>query len=120
MYGKNDKDDTADDGYKIFPRGRIDLRFPHTGRFHAVAAYLLVLRRKVMELAEKFLSYEGGGDALFYVWCHGYELDFNDSYGKLNELASLMTGQDDVICVNNTEFYKACMDGRISRNGERS
>ena len=75
---------------------------------------------KVMELAEKFISYDGGGDALFYVWCHGYELDFNDSYGKLNELASLMTRQDDVICVNNTEFYKACMDGRISRNGERS
>ncbi|MBQ7699582.1 MAG: polysaccharide deacetylase family protein [Clostridia bacterium] len=60
---------------------------------------------RVLELAEKFISLKTNEDALFYVWCHAYELDFNDSYGKLETLTKMMTEATGIKCVNNTEFY---------------
>ena len=58
-----------------------------------------------LELAEKFIRLKPDGDALFYVWCHAYELDMYDTYGRLDTLIGLMSDADDIKCVTNTEFY---------------
>ena len=60
---------------------------------------------RTIELAKSFKELKTDGDALFYVWCHAYELDFFNTDGRLDELISIMTGADDIKCVTNTEFY---------------
>ena len=60
---------------------------------------------RVLELADSFRSYKPEDDAIFYVWCHGYELDIFNSYEKLEKLISKMTEADDVICADNTQIY---------------
>ena len=59
----------------------------------------------VLKLAEDFLNAECSGDMLFYVWGHGYELDFYNSYGTLEKLIKMMTEAEDVVTVTNAEFY---------------
>ena len=61
---------------------------------------------KTIGLAEKFVKLDPKDDSLFYVWCHGYELDMFDTYGRLEDLIKLMTGAKDIICADNTEFYR--------------
>ena len=56
-------------------------------------------------LAKKFLKTEATSDMVFYVWGHGYELDFYNSWDKLDELIKMMTEAEDVVIVTNSEFY---------------
>ncbi|MBQ1847728.1 MAG: hypothetical protein II135_06975, partial [Clostridia bacterium] len=60
---------------------------------------------RTIELAKSFTELKTDGDALFYVWCHAYELDFFNTDGRLDELISIMTEANDIKCVTNTEFY---------------
>lgn len=60
---------------------------------------------RTIELAKSFKELKTDGDALFYVWCHAYELDFFNTDGRLDELISIMTEANDIKCVTNTEFY---------------
>lgn len=59
----------------------------------------------VLKFAESFLKKEAESDMLFYVWGHGYELDFFDKWDTLDQLIKMMTEAEDVICVTNSEFY---------------
>ncbi len=60
---------------------------------------------RTIELAKSFTELKTDEDALFYVWCHAYELDFFNTDGRLDELISIMTEANDIKCVTNTEFY---------------
>ena len=64
-----------------------------------------ITENAVLKLAEKFLAKEAESDMLFYVWGHGYELDYYDIWDRLDELIKMMTEAEDVICVTNAEFY---------------
>ncbi len=64
----------------------------------------------LLKLAEKFVAAEAEEDMLFYVWGHGYELDFYDSWDVLDQLIKMMTEADDIICVTNSEFYQLFKD----------
>lgn len=60
---------------------------------------------KTLELARKFTELDTEQDALFYVWCHAYELDFFKTDDRLDSLIGMMTDADGIKCVTNTEFY---------------
>lgn len=64
-----------------------------------------ITENAVLKLAEKFLEKEAESDMLFYVWGHGYELDYYDIWDRLDQLIKMMTEAEDVICVTNAEFY---------------
>ncbi len=61
---------------------------------------------RTLELAESFVSLQTEQDALFYVWCHAYELDFFNTDGRLDRLIGMMTEAKDIKCVTNTDFYE--------------
>ena len=58
-----------------------------------------------LDLAKSFAELKTDKDALFYVWCHAYELDMYNTYDRLDKLIGMMSGKDDIKCVTNTEFY---------------
>lgn len=63
-----------------------------------------------LDLAQQFLDAECNEDMLFYVWGHGYELDFYKSYDKFEQLVKMMAEADDVVLVTNAEFYQLFKD----------
>lgn len=64
----------------------------------------------VLKLAEKFVEAEAEEDMLFYVWGHGYELDFYDSWDVLDQLIKMMTEAEDIVLVSNSDFYQLFKD----------
>lgn len=66
--------------------------------------------KNCLDLAQQFLDAECNEDMLFYVWGHGYELDFYKSYDKFEQLVKMMSEADDVILVTNAEFYQLFKD----------
>lgn len=63
-----------------------------------------------MTLANKFINEDCTEDMLFYVWCHSYELDFNNSYDRFEKFIKRMSEAEDVVFVTNTEFYNLFKD----------
>lgn len=63
-----------------------------------------------MTLANKFIKSTCTEDMLFYVWCHGYELDFYNSYERFEKFIKMMSEAEDVVFVTNTEFYNLFKD----------
>ena len=59
----------------------------------------------LFKYAQKFLDTECTEDMLFYVWGHGYELDYSKKWEDLDKLIKMMTEAEDVICVSNADFY---------------
>ncbi len=68
----------------------------------------------VMTLAQKFIAAEPTEDMLFYVWCHGYELDLYNSWDRFDELIKMITeaaaADDSIVLVTNAEFYQLFKD----------
>ena len=66
-------------------------------------ATCLLIQKDVLTLAQRFIDAPPAQeDQLFYVWGHGYELDFgtkNSNWEKLKRLCDLMAGAKDVISV---------------------
>ncbi len=69
---------------------------------------------KVMDLAQQFIDAEPTEDMLFYVWCHGYELDLYSSWDQFDELIKMITEaaaeDDSIVLVTNAEFYQLFKD----------
>ncbi len=68
----------------------------------------------VMALAQQFIDAEPTEDMLFYVWCHGYELDLYYTWDKFDELIRMITEaaaeDDSIVLVTNSEFYQLFKD----------
>ncbi len=68
----------------------------------------------VMDLADQFIAAEPTEDMLFYVWCHGYELDIYNTWEKFDEfigkIAEAAKEDDSIVLVTNAEFYQLFKD----------
>jgi len=64
-----------------------------------------IVESNLFELAKEFVEAEPTEDMLFYVWGHGYELDAFELYDTFEKLVKMMSEDDSVVCVSNTEFY---------------
>ncbi len=63
------------------------------------------------KLLDQFIAAPAGKeDQVFYMWGHGYELDYGSkrgNYGHLEHLFRKVSEAKDVICVTNRELYEA-------------
>lgn len=59
------------------------------------------------ELADKFLSLDTEGDAVFYIWGHSYEFETEDDWSSFEALLSRLSGRDDVLYLTNSETLSA-------------
>lgn len=64
-----------------------------------------IVESNTMSLAKEFIEAEPTEDMLFYVWGHGYELDAFNLYDTLEQLIKMMSEDENIVCVSNTEFY---------------
>lgn len=66
---------------------------------------------RLMELAEKFISYERPSHfwahrpKLFYVWGHSYEFNDNNNWEVIEKFAEYICGRDDIWYATNGEIY---------------
>lgn len=67
-----------------------------------------------MTLLQEFIDAECTEDMLFYVWCHGYELDLFYTWEKFDTFIKTITeaaAQDEsIVLVTNAEFYQLFKD----------
>ena len=67
-----------------------------------------------MTLLQEFIDAECTEDMLFYVWCHGYELDLFNTWEKFDQFIKLITeaaeADDSIVLVTNAEFYQLFKD----------
>lgn len=58
---------------------------------------------ELMTLGEKFLSLDGDGTHIFYVWGHSYEFDVHDAWNQFEEFLKLMAHRPDIQYLTNKE-----------------
>ena len=67
-----------------------------------------------MALLQEFINAPCEEDMLFFVWCHGYELDFYSSWEKFDIFIKTITEaaakDDSIVLVTNAEFYQLFKD----------
>lgn len=59
------------------------------------------------ELADKFLSSDLEGDAVFYIWGHSYEFENEDDWASFEALLARLSGRDDILYLTNSETLSA-------------
>ncbi len=68
----------------------------------------------VTVLADRFIAAKPTEDMLFYVWCHGYELDLFDTWEKFEHLIQMIAEaaaeDESIVLVTNAEFYQLFKD----------
>ncbi len=69
-------------------------------RFHPTCCDL---DERLFELAEKFVNAEPTAPMLFYVWGHGYPLDLEGNWEKLERFCEYISGRDDIFYGTNAE-----------------
>lgn len=62
----------------------------------------------MLELADKFISSECTEDMLFFVW--GRSQDMEGYYEQFEQLIAKISQEDDIVLVNNSEFYQLFKD----------
>lgn len=120
-------------GYPVvgmaYPNGDVDSRVARLIREHTPIRYartvasthsfglpqgdLLLLNPSVftgedclLSLAEQFVALKPDQPALFYVWGHGYEYDFNyPSWQTLEKLFAMLSGKEDIFYCTNKEAF---------------
>ena len=67
-----------------------------------------------MTLLQEFIDAPCEEDMLFFVWCHGYELDLFDTWDKFDLYIKTITEaaaeDDSIVLVTNAEFYQLFKD----------
>lgn len=58
---------------------------------------------KMFELAEQFVELKTQTPQIFYIWGHTYELDFKDTWGKMEELLKIISNRNDIFYGTNSE-----------------
>lgn len=65
---------------------------------------------ETMPMLDRFVQEETEEDRLFYIWGHGYELDYNlptASYEYFKRILDKVAGRDDIICCSNAQAVRA-------------
>lgn len=57
----------------------------------------------LFKFAEDFIAYDGDEPAIFYVWGHSYEFDFDDSWDEFERFCAMISGRDDIFYGTNRE-----------------
>lgn len=68
------------------------------------------LDKNLFRLLKSFLEEKTEDDRLFYMWGHGYELDYGiktSSYDRLKRVLDMVAGREDVICCCNGNAIKS-------------
>ncbi len=69
------------------------------------------IEKDLLKLARDFVNApDEGKDMLFYVWGHGYEMDFgtpNSGYDRFKALLHIICKKGDIICMNNGDTVEA-------------
>ena len=77
----------------------------------------MVHSKKLFELANQFIAAEPQtGDLLFYIWGHGYELDFGTehcNWKRFERFCEKIAGQKDVVYCTNKQAFEACIQNRL-------
>lgn len=60
---------------------------------------------RVFELIESFNSIKPTAPMLFYLWGHSYEFEGDNNWDRIEKIAELVSGKDDVWYATNTEIY---------------
>ncbi len=68
-------------------------------------------RRKMHELARKFLQTDSNEVQLFFIWGHSYELDIDESWEWFEDFCSMISGKDDVYYGTNADIVHAMKRG---------
>lgn len=58
---------------------------------------------QMFELANEFVELKTDTPKIFYIWGHTYELDFKDTWGKMEELFKIISNRDDIFYGTNSE-----------------
>lgn len=69
-----------------------------------------VTDQNLLTYTQSFIGAEATEDMLFYVWGHGYELDWADYYDEFESMIRMISRTNDIILVTNTEFYELYKD----------
>ena len=59
--------------------------------------------KKMYELADKFLSLKTDEDAIFYIWGHAYEFDFDDTWMEFEKFLKYISNKEDIFYGTNKE-----------------
>lgn len=59
--------------------------------------------KKMYELADKFLKLETEEDAIFYIWGHAYEFDFDDTWEEFEKFLKYISFKEDIFYGTNKE-----------------
>ncbi len=65
--------------------------------------------KDVFQLLDKFLHQESQENQVFYMWGHGYELDYGTKYNnwdRLEEIFKIMSDHEEIICCSNIEVLE--------------
>lgn len=57
----------------------------------------------LFRLAHEFVALKPDTPKVFYIWGHSYEFDKGDSWEKMEELCSILSGKDDIFYGTNKE-----------------
>lgn len=82
---------------------------------------------KLFELAEQYVALKPmwGICTMFYIWGHAFEFDKDDNWDRIENLAEMVSGKDDIWYATNIEIYdyvqaynslQTSYDGRIINN----
>jgi peptidoglycan/xylan/chitin deacetylase (PgdA/CDA1 family) len=77
----------------------------------------MVHDKKLFELADRFIAAEPQtDDLLFYIWGHGYELDFGTehcNWKRFEQFCEKIAGQNDIVYCTNKQAFEAHLQKRL-------
>jgi peptidoglycan/xylan/chitin deacetylase (PgdA/CDA1 family) len=77
----------------------------------------MILDKKLFGLADQFIAAEAQtDDLLFYIWGHGYELDFGSDLGnweRFEKFCEKIAGQKDIVYCTNKQAFEEHVQKRL-------
>ncbi len=60
---------------------------------------------RVFDLCDRFVSMKNDAPQLFYLWGHSFELEKDNNWDRIEEIAKRVSGKDDIWYANNITIY---------------
>ncbi len=72
-------------------------------RFNPTAYHIMDVKR-LFEMGERFINEPADSPKIFYIWGHSYEMDFTNTWNKLEEFFEFISGRDDIYYGTNAQI----------------